>query len=298
MDRLSELEVFTTVVDQGGFTGAAKKLGVSKSAVSKHVASLENRLGAKLLNRTTRRVNPTELGEIYYDRALTVLDVANDANRAIADLKGPPSGLLRIAVTPDFGSELLSRLLVEFLTKFSSISVDLIETADFGSLLAEGFDVAVRVGAQPDSVLRSTKLAALRYDLVASPAYLGRRGSPDRIEALFDHDLLHPSRSNTTPGWQLVSSTGESRSIRSKARISANDPTVLRDAALAGHGIAFLPQFLIRDALKDGSLKMVLPELPQQLQPVHAVQPPGRATSPKVQALLSFLRGAVRDAPG
>ncbi|MEC8292443.1 MAG: LysR family transcriptional regulator, partial [Pseudomonadota bacterium] len=158
MDRLTEMEAFATVVDQGGFTDAARKMGISKSAVSKHVSSLEHRLGARLLNRTTRRVSPTEIGLAYYDRARRVLNDAGEADALVTSMQSAPSGLLRISVATDFGVNHLSPILGEFLSDFPEINVNMVLNNRYVELISEGFDMAIRIGELEDSTLRARKL--------------------------------------------------------------------------------------------------------------------------------------------
>ena len=158
MDRLTEMEAFATVVDQGGFTDAAKKMGISKSAVSKHVSALEARLGARLLNRTTRRVSPTEIGLAYYDRARRVLNDAGEADALVTSMQSAPSGLLRISVATDFGVNLLSPILGDFLLEYPDITVNMVLNNRYVELISEGFDMAIRVGELEDSSLRARKL--------------------------------------------------------------------------------------------------------------------------------------------
>ena len=169
MDRLLEMEAFATVVDQGGFTDAAKKLGLSKSAISKHVSSLEARLGARLLNRTTRPVSPTEIGLAYYDRACRVLSDAGEADALVTSMQATPSGQLRVAVDADFGANHLSPLVGDFLAKYPDISVNMEFGNRYLELISEGFDAAVRVGELQDSSLRARKLTETTIRRVALP---------------------------------------------------------------------------------------------------------------------------------
>ena len=169
MDRLTEMEAFATVVDQGGFTDAAKKMGISKSAVSKHVSSLEARLGARLLNRTTRRVSPTEIGLAYYDRARRVLNDAGEADALVTSMQSAPSGLLRISVATDFGVNLLSPILGDFLLEYPDITVNMVLNNRYVELISEGFDMAIRVGELEDSTLRARKLTDTTKRMVGSP---------------------------------------------------------------------------------------------------------------------------------
>src|SRR6056297_144843 len=166
MDRLTEMEAFATVVDQGGFTDAAKKMGISKSAVSKHVSSLEARLGARLLNRTTRRVSPTEIGLVYYDRARRVLTDAGEADALVSALQAPPSGQLRVAVATDFGVTNLAPALGDFLDVCPELTVNMVLSNRMVELVAEGFDLAIRIGEGEEAGLRGRRIAGTARRLV------------------------------------------------------------------------------------------------------------------------------------
>ena len=184
MDRLTEMEAFATVVDQGGFTDAARKMGVSKSAVSKHVSSLETRLGTRLLNRTTRRVNPTEIGLIYYDRVRRVLSDAGDADAIASSLRAMPSGDLRLNVYADFGGGPISPVLNHFSLSYHDISVTLDVDADPVELGAGQYDAAIRIGKVQDHRTSTRKLGETTLRMVASPNYLADYGRPKRIDDL------------------------------------------------------------------------------------------------------------------
>ena len=244
MDRLTEMEAFATVVDQGGFTDAARKLGISKSAVSKHVSSLEARLGARLLNRTTRRVSPTEIGLAYYDRALRVLNDAGEADALVSAMQSAPPGLLRISVATDFGVNHLSPVLGQFLEEFPDITVNMVLNNRYVELISEGFDMAVRIGELEDSTLRARKLAETTRRMVASPAYLEKYGRPARIDDLNEHKLLHYSSQAGGAVWKLTAPSGEKRQIRTAGGLSVNDGQSLLNAAISGLGIAYLHSFL------------------------------------------------------
>src|SRR5690606_37136031 len=191
MDRLTEMEAFATVVEQGGFTDAAKKMGISKSAVSKHVSALEARLGARLLNRTTRRVSPTEIGLAYYDRARRVLNDAGEADALVTSMQSAPSGLLRISVATDFGVNLPSPILGDFLLEYPDITVNMVLNNRYVELISEGFDMAIRVGELEDSTLRARKLTETVKRMVGSPSYFEKYGRPTKIDDLNEHKLLH-----------------------------------------------------------------------------------------------------------
>ena len=158
MDRLTEMQVFNAVVDNTGFTGAANKLGISKSAVSKHITSLEARLGVTLLNRTTRRVSPTEIGLAYYHKSINVLESAQEADLMVKAMQSEPMGTLRITAANDFGTIQLVHAVSEFLTEYNEVSVNMVLDNRFVDLMAEGFDVAIRIGELADSSLMAKKI--------------------------------------------------------------------------------------------------------------------------------------------
>ncbi len=292
MDRLLEMEAFATVVDQGGFTDAAKKLGLSKSAISKHVSSLEARLGARLLNRTTRRVSPTEIGLAYYDRACRVLSDAGEADALVTSMQATPSGQLRVAVDADFGANHLSPLVGDFLAKYPDISVNMEFGNRYLELISECFAAAVRLGELQDSSLRARKLTETTIRMVASPSYLQKAGKPVRVDDLNNHKLLHYSNHVSGAVWKITSNTGELRQIRTGGALSVNDGQSLLHAAISGLGIAYLPSFLYSEAMKSGQVVDVMPHLPQEKQGIYLIYPPGRFTQPKVRAFIDFLVGA------
>lgn len=295
MDRLTEMEAFANVVDQGCFTDAARKMGLSKSAVSKHIASLETRLGARLLNRTTRRVNPTDIGLAYYDRARRVLNDAGEADALVTSMQCEPSGLLRISVATDFGVNHLSPVLSGFLEEFPDIKVDMVLNNRFVELISESFDLAVRIGEMEDSTLRARKLTETNKKIIASPAYLARYGRPRRIEDLNDHKLLHYSHQASGNVWKLTSATGEFRQVRSAGWLSVNDGQSLLNAAISGLGMAYLPSYLYSEAMADGLVVDAMPHLPTTTQGIYAVFPPGPFVQPKVRAFIDFLVEAFAD---
>ncbi|MGR3484876.1 MAG: LysR family transcriptional regulator [Paracoccaceae bacterium] len=289
MDRLTEMEAFATVVDQGGFTDAARKLGISKSAVSKHVSSLEARLGARLLTRTTRRVSPTEIGLAYYDRARRVLNDAGEADALVSAMQSDPSGLLRVSVATDFGVNHLSPILGAFLSKYPEIQVNMVMGNRYVELISEGFDMAVRIGELEDSSLRARKLMETTTRMIASPGYLTTHGRPARIDDLNEHKLLHYSGQSGGAVWKLTAPSGERRQVRTAGWLTVNDGQSLLNACISGLGIAYLPGYLYADALEAGLVEHVIPDLPGETQGIYAVYPPGRFTQPKVRAFIDFL---------
>ncbi|MVO15194.1 LysR family transcriptional regulator [Parasedimentitalea huanghaiensis] len=289
MDRLTEMEAFAEVVDQGGFTDAAHKMGLSKSAISKHVSSLENRLGARLLNRTTRRVGPTDIGMAYYDRARRVLNDAGEADALVSAMQSEPAGLLRVTCATDFGVKHLSELLPEFLNLYPQVTLDVVLCQRRVELVSEGFDLAIRVGPLEDSSLRARKLTETRMRLLASPEYLAQRGRPKTINQLTDFNLIHASNISSRCVWKLEAPNGELRQVRAKGGLCINDGQCQLDAAIAGLGIAYLPDYLSQDALMSGEVEDAMPSLPRQVQDIYLVQPYHRIVQPKVRAFVEYL---------
>ncbi|MEM9756099.1 MAG: LysR family transcriptional regulator [Pseudomonadota bacterium] len=295
MDRLTEMEAFATVVDQGGFTDAAKKMGISKSAVSKHVSSLESRLGARLLNRTTRRVSPTEIGLAYYDRARRVLNDAGEADALVTAMQSAPSGMLRVSVATDFGVNHLSPVLGDFLHSYPDITVNMVLNNRYVELISEGFDLAIRVGELEDSSLRARKLCETNKRMIAAPEYFRQHGRPIKIDDLNEHKLLHYSNQASGNVWKVTAPSGEKRQVRTAGSLTVNDGQSLLNAAIGGLGIAYLPSFLYAEPMRQGQLEDVIPELPMEVQGIYAIYPPGRYTQPKVRAFIDFLVEQFKD---
>jgi DNA-binding transcriptional LysR family regulator len=283
------MEAFIRVVDLGGFTDAAKKMGLSKSAVSKHVSALEARLGARLLNRTTRRVSPTEIGLAYYDRASRVVAEAVEADAMAASMQGAPRGELRISAPLSFGIRQFAPAVTAFLAAYPEVSARVSLDDRFVELVAEGFDMAVRIGALPDSSLMAKKLAETSLRLVASPDYLARRGAPAGLDALSDHELLHYSNSAWGSAWRLRGAHGEERTVRAVGRLTVNNGDALLEAARQGLGIAVSPSFICAGALREGAVVEVLPEARPAALGIWAVYPAGRFPQPKLRVFVDFL---------
>jgi DNA-binding transcriptional LysR family regulator len=289
MDRLTEMEAFVQVIDHGGFTKAARRMGLSKSAISKHVSALEGRLAVRLLNRTTRRVSPTELGLAYYDRARSVLAAASEADSMATAMQAAPKGALRVSAPVSFGVRHLAPAVAEFLCAYTEVEINMLLDDRYVELVAEGFDVAVRIGNLADSSLKARRLAATRGLICASPAYLAEMGVPRSIDELTAHRLLHYSQLSTGNFWRLNTASGEERQIRVGGRLTVNNGEALMKAAEAGLGIAMVPSFMLGDAVAAGRLVELLAGRPPDLLGVHAVYPEGRYVQPKLRAFVDFL---------
>lgn len=289
MDRISEMEAFIKVVEMGSFTDAGRELGISKSAVSKCISALEAQLGAQILKRTTRRVNPTQFGLSYYDRARQVLTTLQEAETMVSSMHANPSGLLRVSVARDFGINCLSPIIGSFLDEFPDITLELVFDNRFVELNAESFDMALRIDQLDDSVQPTCKIAQTTNRMVASPDYLRQYGRPKRIDDLNKHRLLHYSSASRTAVWRLTAPTGEKRQVRKSGGLIINDGQSLLNAAISGLGIAYLPSFLSAKAMAEGLVEDVIPDLPVEIQGIYAIYSEGCFIDPKRSAFTDFL---------
>ncbi|MEM0976218.1 MAG: LysR family transcriptional regulator [Pseudomonadota bacterium] len=297
MNRLSEMDAFVAVVETGGFTEAARRLRLSKSAVSKQISALEERLGARLLDRTTRNVAATEIGLSYYRESVKILQLAADADAMVGSMQSAPQGRLRVTAPMDLGQKIVAPTVGKFLAAFPEISVDLVLENRNVDLLAEKFDLAVRIGQLPDSGLMARKLAELQMRVVASPDYLKRNGHPDTPKDLEAHQLLHFSNNQTGIVWNIQSPDGPVPIRALQSPFTVNDGTSLIGAAIAGLGIAFLPRFAVGGAIETGDLVDLFDGAATESRPVSAVYQPGPFIQPKLRTFVDFLiaefKGAV-----
>lgn len=294
MDRLTEMEVFVNVVEAAGFTEAGRRLSLSKSAISKHVAALEARLGARLLNRTTRRVSPTEIGHAYFDKAKLALAAAADADAQATAMQGAPVGELRISAPISFGLRYVAPALASFLNEYKDVSARLEFDDKVADLVSDGFDLAIRIGDLPDSSMKARKLAETDVNICASPAYLEQHAAPQTIEDLNDHELLHYSLLSSGASWRLQSDDGKERAIRPGGRLSINNGDALTQAARDGLGVVLSPNFICSDDLASGALVEVLSEHRPPPLGIYAIYPAGRFTQPKLRVFVDHLADSLR----
>lgn len=296
MDRFAEMEAFVRVVEAGGFTEAARRAGVSKSAISKQVSSLEQRLGARLLDRTTRRVSPNEIGLAYYDRATRALSEADEADAAAISMQEAPQGELRLSAPHTYGRKVLTPIIAEFLGAYPKVKVNMTLDDRFVELIAEGFDLAIRIGALEDSALKARKLGEAKLAMIAAPSYLETQGAPETLEQLADHALLHYSYRISGRSWRLVGPNGAERTIRAGGPFVVNNGEALMIAAERGLGIALLPDFVFAESLRDGRVVEVLPNTKHDTLGVWAITPPGPFTHPTVRAFVDFAADRMKKA--
>jgi DNA-binding transcriptional LysR family regulator len=298
MDRLTALEIFTTVVSEGSFSGAARHLGMSKSAVSKHVASLEDRLGARLLNRTTRRLSLTDAGAVYYERANRIVADAIEAEAEVSQLSSSPRGVLRVSAPLSFGIRHLGPLLPEFMQQNPVVEVDLRLDDRLVDLVEDGFDVALRVTDPADSSMMVRRLCPSRAVLVASQGYVDSHGLPDHPMALKEHPCLVYSNQPYGLEWRLKSITGERLTVRlGDSRLRANNGDILRQAALQGVGVAILPTFFVGEDLRHGRLVRICPDWEGLGGQVSLLWPHARFTPAKVRVFVDYMVNACGTTP-
>jgi DNA-binding transcriptional LysR family regulator len=289
MENLSDIAVFVRVVDAGSFTGAAEALQISQPVVSKAVTRLEERLGARLLNRTTRRLSLTEAGAELYRRSLHALKQIEDAELEVARFQTEPRGTLRVNAPMSFSILHLAPVAHEFLARFPGVSLDLQLDDGFADLVEGGYDLIVRIGKLRDSNLVARRIAPARLVLCASPEYLKARGEPQAPDDLLNHNCLMYTLGSTPRAWRLVSPQGEEQMIPLRGNVATNNGLAEAALAVKGVGIALLPSFYVADELRAGRLKCVLQEwIPQDIS-IYAVYAERRNLTPKVRAFVDFL---------
>ncbi len=285
----AQLATLAKVVELNGFSAAARALGVPKAAVSRAIADLETSLGVRVLNRTTRRLSLTEAGQLIYPHAQRLVEETDAARTQIRHWFAPPTGPLRVAADPTYGRILLAPLVPRFMESFPDIPLEV----NLQSGIDKGTDVAIRTGTGEDPSMAYQLLGSPPAILCATPAYLHKRGTPAKPDDLRAHDLLTPEGEGPEFRMTLVRRAMRAE-IRVTSRLAVNDPAVLHAATAAGLGIGVLPEFLCRQGLATGRLKLLLAdwELPQ-IMPLYAVYPANQGADPRVQRFVDFLSANV-----
>ncbi|MGH8852968.1 MAG: LysR family transcriptional regulator [Telluria sp.] len=294
MDKFLEMKVFSSVVEAGSFTGAAQLLDMSKAAVSRYVAELEERLGVRLLHRTTRKLSPTTEGDIFHARCRELLAHLDEAEAEITSRSGEGSGLLKLSVPVTFGIMHLASLWPVFLAQHPKVALDVTLSDRVVDLVEDGFDLAVRIGQLQASSLISRQLAATRLALCASPAYLERRGAPVHPEELRQHEVISYSLFAAGENWSFEGPDGPVV-VKVEPRVRTNNGDTCRAVALQGQGIILQPTFLVGADLAQGALTEILPGYRAMELGIHAVYPSRKFVSPKVRLLIDFLVDAFAD---
>src|SRR5271163_521713 len=297
MDRFIGMAVFAKVVESASFAAAASHFGMSPGMVSKHVQSLEERLGVRLLNRTTRRVGATEVGQDYYERSRRILAEMEEAEVAAGDLQSIPRGRLRVTAPVSFGTHQLAPAISDYLAAYPDVSIDLSLDDAYVDLLEKRFDVALRLGELSDSSLVARKLYSVTMHLCASPGYLDRNGTPQTPAELAMHNCLIYTYAPPQNVWNFVDRNGKEESVHVSGRFQASGGDALRTLALKDAGIILAPCYIIEDDLKAGRLIHLLADYATQETPVHAVYPHSRFLSAKTRTFIDFLAARSAHAP-
>ena len=294
--RLPDFEawaIFASVVEQRSFSGAADAIGLSKATVSKAITRLETQLGTSLFHRTSRRLTLTDSGRGLADHAQRILAEARAAEEAAHDGAAALAGRVRISAPMSFGLLHVAPVLADFLVAHPGIEIDLDLSDALVDIVAQGFDVALRIGMLPDSSLRARRLAPIGAQIVAAPAYLARHGRPTHPAQLGEHALL--GYTNAPEPWHFQGPDGEEAVVRPRGPIKANSGEALLPALRAGLGIAPLPDFICADDLARGTLEAILPDWHRPPIALHLMTPPGTLRPARVEALIEFLTNRFRQ---
>lgn len=291
---LEQLAAFIAVAETGSFTDAAKKLGRDASVISRRVSMLEQQLGVRLLSRTTRRVALTDVGVLYHRRVQTLLDELASASREASDVAASPQGLVKVSIPVTFGRLWVAPILPSFLARHPQIRIDAHFSDRLVDVVAEGFDVAIRVGRLRDSSLTSRKIASYRNLLVAAPDYLAAHGTPRTPTDLFDHACLGFSGHADWPNWPLTKD-GKRKTVRPSGPLIADNSEVVLMAAIEGAGITFMPDWLTGPAMRAGRLVEVMTGWGGKADGgVYAVLPPGRLVPTKSRLFVDEIAKSIK----
>jgi len=285
MDLLAAMQAFVHVVDTGGFTQAAAVLRQTQPAVSKQVAALEARLGARLLHRSTRSVTPTEEGRAFYGQARRSLDAASEALASVGERSGTVDGTVRLACPVAFGRLQVLPRLATLLERHPALAIDLTMSDGFVDLVEGGIDLGIRIGTLTDPGLIARRIGTTRRVTVASPAYLARAGEPALPDALAGHDCILYAGLATGDVWHFDEG-GREIAVRVAGRFRANNSEAVREAVLAGLGIAVCPIWLFGPELDGGQVRLLLPGFEPTPLPIHAIRPSRRFEPRRIRAVL------------
>ena len=296
MDKLEAMNAFAKVIAAGSYAEAARRLGLTRSAVSKAVMELESLMGVRLLDRTTRRVAPTEAGRAYYERCVAILAEVEETEIEVSRQHEAPRGVLRINAPMSFGTRYLGAAVADFMARYPDLRIELILNDRFIDPLEEGVDVTVRIGALADSSLIARRLAPARLVLAAAPQYLKQHGMPQAPEDLAAHACLTYGHMAAAQRWTLTRD-GAAVTVPVTSRLCSNNGDVLREAALSGIGITNLPTFLIGPDIAAGRLEVVLPETRPSPLGIFALYAPNRYLAAKTRVFIDFLIGRFGETP-
>jgi DNA-binding transcriptional LysR family regulator len=287
MDRIISMATFTKVVECGGFSAAGRRLNMSVAMVSNHVQALEDHLGARLLNRTTRKVSVTEVGKAYYDRCIQILSELDEADQAAGVLQATPRGNLRLNISPAL-APLIGHKINEFVTTNPQASVTMIMSDRMVDLIEEGFDLAIRGTPVAESNFIIRRLGSYRFVVCGAPSYFAEHGTPKVPADLAQHNCLNYSYSPFGEDWHFTSESGE-ESVRISGNFQCNSSEALRNAVLLGQGLIMLPSFLVADDIRAGALIPALENFGTVEFAINAIYPHRHHLSAKVRSFIDLL---------
>lgn len=293
VDRFQLMTVFVAVADEAGFAAAARKLGMSPPAVTRAVAALEDHLGVRLLNRTTRSVRTTEVGARYLEDARRILVEVAAADEAAVGINATPRGRLAVTAPALFGRIFVMPGIVAYLERYPETSVCALFVDRVVHLVDEGQDVGVRIGELPDSSMRALRVGSVRQVVCASPAYLGRNGRPETPEALAEHAIIASTATTSTPSWRFQGPDGP-RAVRIRPRIEVNSNDGALEAACRGFGLSRLLSYQVAPQLERGELEIVLEDFEPTPRPIHIVHREGAQAPARVRAFVDLMAERLR----
>lgn len=296
MDTLESMRAFARVVELGGFTAAARSLNISPAMVTKHIAHLEDRVGARLLNRTTRQVRPTDAGQDYLERCLALLAGIEEAESIAGAATRAPKGTLRVTAPVEFGNAHLAPLVTPFMQRYPDITLALDFTNRLVDLVQEGYDVAIRIAQTLDTGLIGRRLATSRFHVVASPAYLERHGRPPTPQAVAEHACLTFGLPTLWSEWPFARD-GATTKVRIESRLISTSSEALRRAACEGAGISWLPTFVCGGDLRSGALISLFPAYDIGALGIYALYPHRQFLPVRTRAFLDFLAQQIGSDP-
>ena len=294
MDRLHLMTVFVAVAEEASFARGARRLGMSPPAVTRAIAALEERLGVKLLNRTTRCVRTTEAGQRYLDDSRRIIGEVDEADEAAAGINAEPRGHLAITAPVLFGKMFVLPGIVEFLRRYPDMEVSALFLDRVVNLLEEGLDVGVRIGELPDSSMKAIRVGSVRRVLCASPGYLDKHGIPHSLAALSEHSIVSATAVSPTSEWKFGQGS-ELSTVRVKPRLALSSNDAAMEAALQGFGITRLLSYQVAAHVASGQLKIMLSEFEPPPMPIHVLHREGRYTSVKIRTFVDLMAVRLRE---
>lgn len=288
LDQFNAMKLYCRIVETGQLSLAADDLNLSKGAVSKQLAKLEAHLGGRLLNRTTRRLTPTEAGLAYYERAKQILESVEEAECVVSGLSAEPRGTLKINAPMSFGARYLGKLLARYQQQYPQVDINIDLHDRQVDVVEEGYDLVLRIAALADSSLIARKLAPCRIVLCASPAYLKKHGEPKTPDELKDHQCLLYSYDESVKQWRFENAQGEKRTVPVSGPLLSNNGDLMCDAMVNGMGISWLPTFIANNALVAGQANIILPEWQPKPTDISLLYPSSKHLSAKVRAFVDL----------